>query len=77
MISKRGTENLPGDIAIYLVRRLCSQTLPCVGKECGIDNYSTVSSAVQRIKNRIDKDKYLQREVDDVRIMVLRSQKRA
>ena len=32
MISKRGTENLPRDIAIYLVRRLCSLTLPCVSK---------------------------------------------
>jgi len=42
----------------------------------GINNDSTVSSVVQRIKNRIEKDKYLQREVDDVRIKVLMSQKR-
>ncbi len=48
LVSKRGTENLPRDIAIYLVRRLCCLTLPSVGKEFGINNYSTVSSVVQR-----------------------------
>ncbi|NOR24349.1 MAG: hypothetical protein GQ542_08140, partial [Desulforhopalus sp.] len=40
------TENLPRDIVIFLVRRFCCKTLPSVGKEFGITNYSTVSSVV-------------------------------
>jgi REP-associated tyrosine transposase len=76
LISKRGTENLPRDIAIFLVRRLCRLTLPREGKEFGINNYSIVSSVVQRVTLRIEKDKYLQREVDDVRKKMLKSQKR-
>jgi REP-associated tyrosine transposase len=75
LISRRGTENLPRDIAIYLVRQLCRLTLPCVGEEFGINNYSTVSSVVQRVKLRLEKDKYLQREVDDVRKKVLKSRR--
>jgi REP element-mobilizing transposase RayT len=52
MISKRGRENLPRDVAIYLVRRYSGETLTDVGSHFGIENYSTVSSAVQRIKTR-------------------------
>jgi hypothetical protein len=52
MISKRGRENLPRDVAIYLVRRYSGGTLTDVGSYFGIENYSTVSSAVQRIKAR-------------------------
>ena len=54
--SRRGTVNLPRDVAIYLVRRLCRMTLPQIGKEFGIENYSTVSSVVQRVKTRIEDD---------------------
>lgn len=69
--SKRGTENLPRDLAIYLVRRLCYKTLPQVGKGFGIDNYSTVSSVVQRVKSRVAKDKDLQKEVEMIKGKVL------
>jgi len=75
-VSKRGTENLPRDIGIYLIRRLCCLTLPSVGQEFGINNYSTVSSVVQRMKLRVEKDKHLQMEVDAIRRKVLISQKR-
>ena len=47
--SKRGTENLPKDIAIYLVRRLCCKTLPRIDKEFRYINYTTVSSVVQSV----------------------------
>jgi putative transposase len=60
---KRGTENITRDIAIYLVRRLCCKTMPDVGKEFGINNYSTVSSVVQRVKRRIEKDRTLQEKL--------------
>jgi len=76
LVLKRGTENLPRDIAIYLVRQLCCLTLPSVGQEFGINNYSTVSSVVQRVKLRVESDKKLQKEVDSIREKVLKGQKR-
>ncbi len=76
LLSKRGTENLQRDIAIYLVRQLCSLTLPSVGKEFGINNYSTVSSVVQRVKLRAEKDKALQRELESIRSRMCKGQKR-
>ncbi len=76
LVSKRGTENLAKDIAIYLVRVLCCKTLPHVGKEFEIKNYSTVSSAVQRVKSRVDKDKKLKREIETIREKTTKGQKR-
>lgn len=74
--SKRGTENRVRDIAIYLVRRLCCTTLPNVGREFGIDNYSTVSSVVQRVKKHLEKDKKLSEELRYIQEKVKKSQKR-
>lgn len=76
MQSRRGTENLPRDIAIYLVRQLCALTLPQVGKEFGIENYSSVSSVVQRVKVRAQKDKVTQRELEFIKSKIVKSQKR-
>ncbi|MCP4340566.1 MAG: hypothetical protein GY799_17195, partial [Desulfobulbaceae bacterium] len=71
-----GTENLPRDIAIYLVRRFCCKTLPSVGKEFGITNYSTVSSVVQRVKVRYERDKYLLKEIEIIKKKIEKGQKR-
>ena len=76
LVSKRGTENLPRDVAIYLVRRLCRMTLPCVGREFGIRNYSTVSSVVQRMKSRTEGDKRLLKELEGITKKVVKGQKR-
>lgn len=55
--SRRGTENLPRDIAIYMVRYMCRDTLTEIGRHFGVKNYSTVSSAVGRVKERRKKDR--------------------
>lgn len=75
-VSKRGTENLPRDMAIYLVRHYCRETLPTVGRYFGIDNYSTVSSVVERVKDRKRKEKSLQQEMDSIRKKLIKGQKR-
>ncbi|MCP3890290.1 MAG: hypothetical protein GY702_15690 [Desulfobulbaceae bacterium] len=75
LASKRGTENLPRDIAIYLVRRFCCKTLPDVGKEFGITNYSTVSSVVQRVKVRSESDNYLLKEIEIIKKKIVKGQK--
>jgi chromosomal replication initiation ATPase DnaA len=56
----RGTENLPRDVAIYLVRHHSRDTLASIARHFEISNYSTVSSVVERIKARKDKDRSLQ-----------------
>ena len=75
-VSKRGTENLPRDIAIFLVRHHCRETLPSVGRYFGIDNYSTVSSVVERVKSRKRKEKNLQKELESIGKKLSKGQKR-
>ena len=55
--SKRGTENMPRDIAVYLLRIYSKETLAGVGRYFDITNYSTVSSIVERVKVRKFADK--------------------
>lgn len=50
--SRRGTENLPRDLALYLIRLCSRKTLAETGKFLGVGNYSTVSSAIERVKLR-------------------------
>jgi len=65
-VSKRGIENLPRDVAIYLVRLRSRETLAVVGQHFSISKYSTVSSAVERIKARKDKDKILRKHLEQI-----------
>jgi putative transposase len=75
LTSRRGTENLPRDIAIYLVRRRCRETLATVGRHFAIHNYSTVSSAIERIEARKINDQSLQNHLKKLEIMLAKSQK--
>ena len=75
IISKRGTENLPRDIAIYLVRHHSRDTLAGVGRHFAISNYSTVSSAVERVKLRLKKDRTLQKHLEKIGRKLSKSQR--
>jgi REP element-mobilizing transposase RayT len=55
--SKRGRENVPRDIAVYLMRIYSNETLAGVGRYFDIPNYSTVSSIIERVKRRKKTDK--------------------
>lgn len=72
--SKRGTENIPRDAAIYLVRRLCKMTLPKVGEKFGIENYSSVSSAIQRMKLRVETDRLLRKKLNEIEMIAVKGQ---
>jgi len=76
LASRRGRENLARNIGIYLVRRHCRETFPCVGRYFGIENYSTVSSAVERVKTNLSRDKKLQKSVMEIEKILNKSQKR-
>jgi REP element-mobilizing transposase RayT len=65
-VSRRGTENVPRDVAIYLVRRYSGETLAEIGRHFSIANYSTVSTAVERIKARKGKDRNLLKQIEEI-----------
>jgi chromosomal replication initiation ATPase DnaA len=73
LASRRGTTNLPRDIAIYLVRLYCRETLQDIGRHFLINNYSTVSSVVERIKARKNIDLSLQKHLKEIEEKLIKS----
>ena len=64
--SCRGRENSARDVAIYLQRKHCRQTLAELGREYNVLNYSTVSSAYERIKVRLRCERELLEKIKKV-----------
>ena len=73
-LGKRGMENLPRDVAIYLMRSVSGEPLLRIGEEMGIEKYSSVSSAVYRIKKKLPVDKQLRKDIRLMLNMVIKSQ---
>ncbi len=73
--SKRGTENIPRDVAVYLLRVHSRETLNGVGKYFNIANYSTVSSAIERVKSRKAKDKVFYNKLKKIEIKLNKGQR--
>ncbi len=61
-------------MAMYLCRNLGGYKLTEIGKELGLENYSSVSSACLAMKGRIDKENRLVRQVQKVEKLLLKSQ---
>ena len=74
-VTRRGRGNLPRDMAIYLVRLLSQATLSEVGKHFGMNNYSTVSSVVERVKLRTNEDRMVREHLDVIRVKLAKSQR--
>ena len=60
---RRGKENVPRDVAMYFMRVMGGEPLMSIGKAMGIRKYSSVSSAVYRVKNKLLNDKQLRRDI--------------
>jgi putative transposase len=75
MVIRRGRENLPRDMAIYFVRLLSQATLREVGKYFGMNNYSTVSSAVERVKLRMHDDRMVRDHLAEIRLKLKKNRK--
>ncbi len=52
------------------------KTLSEVGKHFGMNNYSTVSSVVERVKLRTNEDRMVREHLDVIRVKVVKSQRR-
>jgi putative transposase len=56
--SRRGIENEARDLAIYMLRMIRAERLTKIGKEFNLSNYSSVSTAVERIKKKMGNRKF-------------------
>lgn len=63
---RRGKGNEARNVAIYLSRKLRRDTLREVGKYFNIDNDSTVSSVMARVKERVEKDERFHLRLDKI-----------
>ncbi|MFC1824951.1 transposase [Thermodesulfobacteriota bacterium] len=72
-VSRRGYFNEPRNVAVFLTRYLRNDPLKQVGKQFGIEKYSTVSSIVERVKYEMKVDKGLKKRVINLADKVTKS----
>lgn len=63
---RRGKMNEARNVAIYMTRSLRRDTLKEIGLQFDIDNDSTVSSVMARVKKRLDKDRKFYHRLDGI-----------
>jgi chromosomal replication initiation ATPase DnaA len=59
--SRRGVTNLERDLTVYTLRAHSQRTLAEIGNVVGCENYSTVSSAIERMKKALDSEPEVQK----------------
>ena len=71
---RRGMENEPRDVAMYLIRSMRAEPLMRVGANFGLNQYSSVSSAVVRVKVKLQKDRKFKERVQHIESNILKGQ---
>jgi putative transposase len=71
---RRGIENEPRDVAMYLIRSIRAEPLMRVGVNFGLTQYSSISSAVIRVKAKLQKDKKFKGRLQDIEDNILKGQ---
>jgi len=72
--SQRGVFNEPRNMAIYLTRQLRGDSLNQIGLNFRINNYSSVSSAIERTKRWMAEDRKLRTKVKKLFFQLSKSQ---
>jgi putative transposase len=72
--ARRGVSNKPRDVTIYLARMLRQEGLREIGIKFGLNNYSSVSSAIERVKFLMLKDQKFRSRVGEIRQIIIKSQ---
>jgi putative transposase len=70
---RRGKMNEGRNVAIYLTRRLRRDTLKEIGAQFGIENDSTVSSIMERIKKKLSEDRRFALRLDEIAESITKS----
>ena len=64
--SKRGRSNEPRNVAVYLAGKKCGLRLEEIGREFGIEKYSSVSSIVTKTEKQLSQNRELKNMVDGI-----------
>ena len=67
-ISRRGIPNEPRNIAIFLLRHLKGSKLDEIGREFDIRKYSSVSTIIERTKQRAIKDRKFKKRIEEIKL---------
>jgi putative transposase len=71
---RRGIENEPRDVAIYLIRTMRSEPLMRIGARFGLNRYSSVSSVVIRVNAKLQKDRKFKERLAHIESIILKGQ---
>ncbi len=74
LASKRGVFNEPRNVAIYLSRRLRYNGLDEICKGFNMSRYSSASSAIERMKNKLSKNRGIRNRVEKIKLQLIKSQ---
>jgi REP-associated tyrosine transposase len=72
--SRRGQVNEPRNAAIYLARKRCGLRLDEIGREFGLEKYSSVSSIVTRTEKQLSRDKQMRNRIGKISEEIAKSQ---
>ncbi len=72
--SKRGVSNEPRNVAIYLARQLRTDALETIGKEFALNQFSSTSSAIERVKRQIVKDRKFRKRIKKIKLKIIKGQ---
>lgn len=64
--ARRGVINEPRNVALYLARRYCGESLIKIGHAFNLSNYSSVSSVVTRVIKGLENDKKLRKRIEKI-----------
>ena len=71
---RRGIENEPRDVSIFLIRTMRAEPLMKIGVRFGLYRHSSVSSAVMRVIAKLQKDRKFKARLSDIEINILKGQ---
>ncbi|NOY69114.1 MAG: transposase [Deltaproteobacteria bacterium] len=71
MISRRGRFNEARGVAIYLTRILRKDSLDLIAAAFDMSGYSSVSSAIVRLKKQLQKDRLLPGKIEEIKAEIL------
>ncbi len=71
---RRGIENEPRDVAIYLIRSMRSEPLMRIGARFGLNRYSSVSSVVIRANTKLQRNRKFKERLSHIESIFLKGQ---
>ena len=72
--SRRGRSNEARNVAIYLTRQLRGEGLDAICREYGLKKHSSASSAIERVRIQILKDRSFRNRLEELRRSIFKSQ---